>query len=186
MEKMFFSINGEVNSQVYEKFLKFVDEVIRSDTKEIVIIIDSNGGEITYGFAIYDMLMALDIEITTVAIGKCRSIATVIFAAGNKRLITNNCYFLIHGASVKIDKAKLNAKAAKDLWQSIVEDNKRILQCYLSNPELNINIPNFTELFDSGDDLEYTSDEVVSLGFATELLENISDIFGIPKKVEIY
>lgn len=186
MEKKFFSINGDINTQVYEKFLKFVDEIIRSDTKEIVIIIDSNGGEITYGFAIYDILMALDIEITTIAIGKCRSIATVIFAAGKKRLITNNCYFLIHGASVNIDRAKLNAKAAKDLWESIVEDNKRILQCYLNNPELKVNIPNFTELFDSGDDLEYTPNDVVRLGFATKLLENISDIYCIPKKVEIY
>ena len=43
MEKKFFSINGDINTQVYEKFLKFVDEVNRSDTKEIVIIIDSNG-----------------------------------------------------------------------------------------------------------------------------------------------
>lgn len=186
MEKKFFSINGDINTQVYKKFLKFVDEVIRSDTKEIVIIINSNGGEITYGFAIYDILMALDIEITTVAIGKCCSIATVIFAAGNKRLITNNCYFLIHGSYVDIDKAELNAKAAKDLWESIVKYNKMILQCYLSNPELKVNIPNFTELFDSGDDLEYTPNEVVSLGFATELLKNISDIYGIPKKVEIY
>ena len=186
MEKKFFSINGDINTQVYEKFLKFVDEIIRSDTKEIVIIIDSNGGEITYGFAIYDILMALDIEITTVAIGKCCSIATVIFAAGNKRLITNNCYFLIQGAYVDIDKAELNAKAAKDLWEIIVKYNKMILQSYLSIPELNIYIPNFTELFDSGDDLEYTPNEVVSLGFATKLLENISDIYGIPKKVEIY
>lgn len=186
MEKKFFSINGDINTQVYEKFLKFVDDVIRSDTKEVVIIIDSNGGEITYGFAIYDILMALDIEITTIAIGKCRSIATVIFAAGDKRLITNNCYFLIHGASVNIDRAKLNAKAAKELWESIVEDNKRILQCYLNNPELKVNIPNFTELFDSGDDLEYTPNDVVRLGFATKLLENISDIYCIPKKVEIY
>lgn len=186
MEKKFFSINGDINTQVYEKFLKFVDEVIRSDTKEIVIIIDSNGGEITYGFAIYDILMALDIEITTIAIGKCRSIATVIFVAGNKRLITNNCYFLIHGASVNIDRAKLNAKAAKDLWESIVEDNKRILQCYLNNPELKVNISNFTELFDSGDELEYTPNDVVRLGFATKLIENISDIYCIPKKVEIY
>lgn len=187
MEKKFFSINGDINTQVYEKFLKFVDEVIRSDTKEIVIIINSNGGEITYGFAIYDILMALDIEITTVAIGKCCSIATVIFAAGNKRLITNNCYFLIHGAYVDFDdKVELNVKAAKDLWESIVKYNKMILQSYLSIPELNIYIPNFTEWFDSGDDLEYTPNEVVSLGFATELLKNISDIYGIPKKVEIY
>ena len=115
MEKKFFSINGDINTQVYEKFLKFVDEVNRSDTEEIVIIIDSNGGEITYGF-----------------------------------------------------------------------DNKRILQCYLNNPELKVNIPNFTELFDSGDDLEYTPNDVVRLGFATKLLENISDIYCIPKKVEIY
>ena len=87
---------------------------------------------------------------------------------------------------MSIDRAKLNAKAAKDLWESIVEDNKRILQCYLNNPELKVNIPNFTELFDSGDDLEYTPNDVVRLGFATKLLENISDIYCIPKKVEIY
>lgn len=124
MEKKFFSINGDINTQVYEKFLKFVDEVIRSDTKEIVIIIDSNGGEITYGFAIYDILMALNIEITTIAIGKCRSIATVIFAAGDKRLITNNCYFLIHGASVNIDRAKLMQKLQRIFGKALLRTIK--------------------------------------------------------------
>ena len=86
MEKKFFSINGDINTQVYEKFLKFVDEVNRSDTKEIVIIIDSNGGEITYGFAIYDILMTLDIEITTIAIGNVVVLQLLFLRQGIKDL----------------------------------------------------------------------------------------------------
>lgn len=176
MEKMFFSINGGIDSQVYENFLRFIDEVVRTNKREIVIIIDSNGGEITYGFAIYDLLMALDIGITTIAVGKCRSIATVIFAAGKKRFITKNCYFLIHGISANIEKERLNARAAKELLESIDEDNKRLLQCYFNTPELKINSISFTESFNSGEDLVYTPNEVVELGFATNILESFNDI----------
>lgn len=179
MEKKFFSIHGNVDSQVYEKFLSFVERVIKNKAKEIVIIINSNGGEITYGLAIYDLLMALDIEITTIAVGKCRSIATVIFAAGKKRFITKNCYFLIHGISVNIEKERLNARAARELLESIDEDNKRILQCYFNTPEFNTNRMFFKELFNSGNDLEYTPEEVVELGFATDILNVINDVVNI-------
>ncbi len=179
MEKMFFSIHGNVDSQVYEEFFSFVERVIKNKAKEIVIIINSNGGEITYGLAIYDLLMALDIEITTIAVGKCRSIATVIFAAGKKRFITKNCYFLIHGISVNIEKERLNARAARELLESIDEDNKRILQCYFNTPEFNTNRMFFKELFNSGNDLEYTPEEVVELGFATDILNAINDVVNI-------
>lgn len=67
-------------------------------TTELVIHINSGGGSVTEGFAIYDKLMASPYRVTTVIEGLCGSIATVIAMAGTKgrRLMHRNSEFFIH------------------------------------------------------------------------------------------
>lgn len=61
-----------------------------------IVNINSGGGEVTEGFAIYQYLTTLDKPITTRGIGLVGSIATVIFLAGDNRELYNNTQFLIH------------------------------------------------------------------------------------------
>ncbi|QEE50091.1 Clp protease ClpP [Flavobacterium alkalisoli] len=58
--------------------------------------INSEGGLVDVGFDIYHYLKSLGKPITTIGSGIVASIATVIFMAGNKRLIRENTPFMIH------------------------------------------------------------------------------------------
>lgn len=58
--------------------------------------INSEGGLVDVGFDIYHYLKSLKKPITTIGSGIVASIATVIFMAGNKRLVRENTPFMIH------------------------------------------------------------------------------------------
>ena len=66
--------------------------------KDISIYINSPGGSITAGMAIYDTMNFLSCEVNTYCIGLSASMATVLLAAGTKgkRHALPNCRVMIH------------------------------------------------------------------------------------------
>lgn len=66
--------------------------------KPVEIYVNSPGGEISSGMAIYDMIRHIDVPVTIIATGLCASIATIIFVAVPKpmRKSLPNTRFLIH------------------------------------------------------------------------------------------
>jgi len=68
----------------------------QKDAKEIIVHIHSEGGDVTEGFAIHDLLKAQGKPVTTQCEGLCASIATVIFLAGDTRIMSSNSEFFIH------------------------------------------------------------------------------------------
>ena len=69
--------------------------------KDISIYINSPGGSITAGMAIYDTMNFLTCEINTYCIGQASSMASVLLAAGTKgkRHALPNCRVMIHQPS---------------------------------------------------------------------------------------
>ena len=49
-----------------------------------MIYINSSGGEVSSGLALYDVMMAVSSPIETVCIGTAASMAAILFAAGIK------------------------------------------------------------------------------------------------------
>lgn len=66
------------------------------EAQSFKVIITSEGGEVQTGQDIYSYLKSLKRPITTVGRGMVASIATVIFLAGDKRVIEQGCEFMIH------------------------------------------------------------------------------------------
>jgi ATP-dependent Clp protease protease subunit len=66
--------------------------------KDISIYINSPGGSITAGFAIYDTMKYVKPDIATICLGQCASFAAVLLAAGTKgkRYALPNSRVLIH------------------------------------------------------------------------------------------
>ena len=66
--------------------------------KDISVYINSPGGSITAGFAIYDTMKYVKPDIATICIGQCASFAAVLLAAGTKgkRYALPNSRVLIH------------------------------------------------------------------------------------------
>ncbi|HEX7150848.1 MAG TPA: ATP-dependent Clp endopeptidase proteolytic subunit ClpP [Thermoanaerobaculia bacterium] len=106
--------------------------------KDISLYINSPGGSITAGMAIYDTMQYVKPDIATICIGQCASMAAVLLAAGakGKRYALPNSRVLIHqplmyglgGQATEIDihardimkmKQKLNTILANHTGQPI-------------------------------------------------------------------
>ena len=66
--------------------------------KEIQFYINSPGGSVTAGMAIYDTMNYIDARIRTVGLGMCASMGAFLLSAGTygMRHATENCEILIH------------------------------------------------------------------------------------------
>lgn len=74
----------------------FVRELSAIDAPHIKVRINSPGGDVMDGTAIYNALRAHPAEITTVVEGVAASMASVIALAGDNVQIADNAYYMIH------------------------------------------------------------------------------------------
>lgn len=81
------------------------------------VLINSGGGSVDEGFAMYDYLKSLGKPITTIGIGMVASIATIPYASGDVRILKPGTKFLIHlpsgGVEGNADYIDQYAKALK-------------------------------------------------------------------------
>jgi ATP-dependent protease ClpP protease subunit len=66
------------------------------DFDRIAVHINSPGGSVDEGFAIYDYIRATGVPVKTIAEGRAWSIASVIFMAGAEREMAENASLVIH------------------------------------------------------------------------------------------
>lgn len=103
--------------------------------KDINIYINSPGGEITAGLAIYDTMQFIRPDVSTICIGQAASMAAVLLAAGangkrfalpNSRIILHQPFGGIQGQASDIDiQAKEILRMKKRLNQILVKHTKQ-------------------------------------------------------------
>jgi ATP-dependent Clp protease protease subunit len=84
--------------------------------KDIALYINSPGGSVTSGMAIYDTIQYIKSDVSTICIGQCASMAAVLLAAGekDKRYALPNSRILIHqpwgGTQGQVTDIEIQAK----------------------------------------------------------------------------
>jgi len=84
--------------------------------KDISLYINSPGGSVTAGLAIYDTMQYIRCDVATICIGQCASMAAVLLAAGakGKRSALPNSRILIHqpwgGAKGQVTDIEIQAR----------------------------------------------------------------------------
>jgi ATP-dependent Clp protease protease subunit len=70
----------------------------QNKTQDIQMYINSPGGSVTAGLAIYDTMQYIDCDVATYCIGQCASMGAVLLAGGakDKRFILPNSRVMIH------------------------------------------------------------------------------------------
>ena len=92
-------LTGEVNAELAELVVAQLLELDGQDPgKEIYLYINSPGGEIAPGLAIYDVMQALRSPVATVGMGEASSMGSFLLAAGSKgrRFAMPNARIMIH------------------------------------------------------------------------------------------
>src|SRR5574340_1391849 len=122
--------------------------------KDIQLYINSPGGSITAGFAIYDTMQFVKPDVVTTCVGQAASIAAVLPAGGapKKRFSLPNARILIPqpwmsglgGQATDIDlhakeilrmRSTINSILAKHTGQSVERIEKDVERDYIMNPE---------------------------------------------------
>lgn len=71
-----------------------------SPGEEITFYINSGGGEVRNGLALYDVMQHISSPVRTVCVGLAASMAAVLFAAGDKRELYTHSKVMIHDPAI--------------------------------------------------------------------------------------
>jgi len=134
------------------------------DVTEIGVHINSYGGEVAEGVAIYNALRSHHAKVTTVCEGFACSIASVIFMAGDERIMRDSSLLMLHNAAMPAHgDANAHRKAADDL-DVITELSKT---AYLNHAKGDLTREKLTEIMDA--ETWITPDQALEWGLATEV-----------------
>lgn len=143
------------------KLSKQLDEL--GDVSQINVHINSYGGEVAEGLAIYSALRRHKAYVRTTCDGFACSIASVIFMAGDERLMSDASLLMIHNAWTSawgVNAADLR-KLADDM-DTITSASKSAYMARVSITE-----DELTELMDA--ETWISPSDAVDMGFATEI-----------------
>ena len=168
-------LSGEVNKELAEKVIRQL-LILEADSasKPIYVYIDSPGGDVDAGFAIFDMIRFIKPPVYTIGMGLVASAGALILLAASKnyRLGLPNSHYLIHqplsgikGVATDIEihakeiekiRAKINALIAEETGKDVAEVAK-----------------------DTDRDYWLSADEAVNYGLILQVIKTRSDL---PKK----
>ena len=92
-------LNGEINDDLANSIIaQLVFLEAQDDKKDISIYINSPGGSISAGMAIFDTMNLVKCDVSTICVGMCASMAAFLLAAGTKgkRYALPNSEVMIH------------------------------------------------------------------------------------------
>lgn len=101
LERRTIYVVDEIDAEVTHRFLMVLDKLAEID-KPIRVVLNSNGGDVAGGFAIYDAIKGCGVPVVIDAYGEASSIAALILQAGTLRRMAPECRFMIHDGSINL------------------------------------------------------------------------------------
>ena len=126
-------LNGEINDDIANVIIAELLYLNASSPKEkITIYINSPGGSVTSGLAIYDIIKSLNCVVETIGVGMCASMGAFLLSSGTKghRRAYKNCEIMIHqplgGSNGQVSDLEIMTnrfKYLKDKLNNILANN---------------------------------------------------------------
>ena len=125
-------INGEINNEVANSTIAQLLYLDSKNNDDISIYINSPGGSVTDGMAIYDTMNFVKSDVSTIGIGMCASMGAFLLSSGKKgkRYCLPNTEVMIHqplgGAQGQATEIKIAAEhilKTKDKLNKILSIN---------------------------------------------------------------
>lgn len=120
---------GEITAELVHSFilpLRYLQAI--EPEEEITIYINSQGGEVTAGLALYDVMQSLTCPIKTLCMGQVSSMGALLFISGNKRKMLKHSKIMIHdplignvaGNVLTIERVADNIMKTRELTANII------------------------------------------------------------------
>lgn len=155
---------SDVSSYTLSKQL----EALPSTIAKLNVYINSYGGEVAEGLAIYNALKRHKAKVVTYCDGFACSIASVIFMAGDERVMSNASLLMIHNAWTF---AQGNSKELRKQADDLDVITQASVNAYMSS--VNITEKELKKMLD--DETWLASAEALEKGFATSVINDSSN-----------
>lgn len=151
-------LSGEINDEVANLIVSELLYLNSLNNEDIYLYINSPGGSVTAGMAIYDTMNFIKCDVSTICVGMCASMAAFLLSSGakGKRVCLKNGEVMIHqplgGVQGQATEIKIHA-------ERIIKLKEKLNKILASNTGKNIkDIERDTErdyYLDSEEALEY-------------------------------
>lgn len=128
--------------------------------KTLEVYINSPGGSVTQGLSIYNQLRTSGLKIRTFNLGETSSISSIIFLAGDERIMPDGTFALIHQPAHLVYQ---NLREAEQNYNMLKAVNDSLKSIYLKY--INISSDELDKLMES--ETIITSEQGLKIGFAT-------------------
>ena len=191
---------GERSYDIYSRLLK--DRIIMLDTdvsehsaslivaqllflesenpdKDISLYINSPGGEVTAGLAIYDTMQFIKCDVQTIVVGQAASMGSFLAQAGapGKRFVLPESRTMIHrvssgtpGTRGSVHVQELEFEDARRTFEESIRINKRLTELYVKH---NTSGKTYDELYSAMKfDTFLSAEQAVAFGLADKIVSN--------------
>ena len=99
----------------------------KEDKKDIYLYINSPGGAVTSGLAIYDTIKFINSNVITIGMGLCASMGAFLLSSGDKRYALENTEIMIHEVLGGFEGSARNIKLQSERINKIKEKINKIM-----------------------------------------------------------
>jgi ATP-dependent Clp protease protease subunit len=141
--------------------------------KDIVLYINSPGGSVTAGMAIYDTMQYIDCDVVTVAMGLAASMGQFLLSAGQpgKRYALPHSRIMMHQPSAGVGGTESDIAIQAQLFRRHKQEMAELIAEHTGQPVERI-------VADSDRDRWFTAEEAKEYGFVDHIREHASDVTG--------
>ena len=157
---------GEINSETANDLIKKLMYIDKKDLGEVTIYINSPGGEVMSGLAVYDYIKIMKSPVRTVCMGDTASMAAIIFLAGEKREMLPHSRILIHDPSY--GHLDVSGKKPHEIQRGVDSLNKvRETLAEIISEKTGKSLDEIYEI--TAEDHYFTADEAIEFGLANNI-----------------
>lgn len=165
-EKRIIYLDGDIDDELAKKIIENLLKMDACNHQDITMYINSPGGSVASGFAIYDIMNMIKSDVKTICIGRAASMACILLLNGatGKRFILPNAEIMIHevsgGAFGKVSEVEQHLDHSKSLnikLRKIIVDTTKLSWKQVKEGTTN-------------KDKWFTAEEAVKYGFVDKVL----------------
>lgn len=160
-----------VDVQTSAELIKQLMHLEHEDNEsEITLYINSPGGEVISGLAVYDYISAMKAPVRTVCIGTAASMGAILFLAGDKRQMLPHTRLMIHDPSY--GHHDIGGRKTHEIQHELdkLNEARESLARIIAN-KTGKSIRTIYKL--TANDTYYSAEEAVAFGLATEILREV-------------
>ncbi len=138
---------------------------------DICLLINSPGGSVMAGLAIYDVMQLIPNDVATVAVGFAASMGQVVLCAGTpgKRFVLPNAQIVMHEGSAGLGGSAADVAIQAANLEATLDRLRSIIARHTGQSMETI-------VRDVGRDWWFSAEEAVEYGFADRLVTDLADV----------